>query len=315
MGRGNIIMIVTGLGQCCLDFLALVDSYPEADTKKEAMEIRQQGGGPVATALVALSRLGVKCMFHGVVGDDEEGGKISRSLLDEGVDVDGLVVRQGARSQRAFIVVDAETAGRTIFWKRPTARPIAPEELGEGFLRGDGSAFVLLDGLMEEASLYAARKAGTLGVPVMLDAGRLRPGMLDIAGVSDYVVASSEFARQMDWYESGGLSPERVRGAIKEHGLKVVTVTLGEEGSVTVPGSGGEVIRTPAFKVSAVDTTGAGDVFHGGYIYGLLKGWDIYETLRFASAFAALKCRRLGGRAGIASLEETLEYIETQRKP
>ncbi len=122
--------VVTGLGQCCLDSLVLVDGYPPADSKKEVLAWHEQGGGPVATALVALSRLGVSCRFYGITGDDEAGEKIRQSLSEEGIDVRGLVRRRGALSQRAFIVVDRSSAKRTIFWKRPTGDPLRPEELG-----------------------------------------------------------------------------------------------------------------------------------------------------------------------------------------
>jgi ribokinase len=157
---------------------------------------------------------------------------------------------------------------------------------------------------MKDVSLYALERARSLGVPVMLDAGRLRDGMLELAGFSDYVVASSEFARELGYRDD----PEEFFGKTKELVPGTFTVTLGEEGSVTCVED--KVFSVPACKVEAVDTTGAGDVFHGGYIYGLLRGWDLEKTIRFASAFAALKCRRVGGRAGIPMLEEALELME-----
>lgn len=298
-------MKVTGIGQCSLDYLALVDSYPDADTKKEILEWHEQGGGPVATALVALSRLGVKCSFHGVAGDDDAGDKIRRSLVEEGVDVSGLVTRRASSSQVAFIAVEKETGRRTIFWKRPAGGPLRREELGAGFLEGSG--MLLLDGLMPEVSLYAAEQAQKHSVPVMLDAGRMRPGMIELARLSDYVVGSEEFARDL------GLEPTR-ETLFREReklGVKVLTITLGRRGSVTVA-SQGEYFDTPAFKIGAVDTTGAGDVFHGGYIYGLLRGWDLGETLTFASALAALKCTKVGGRAGIPKLDEVMKFLKKE---
>src|SRR3990172_13204057 len=113
-------MIVTGIGQCSLDYLALVDAYRGVDTKKEVLEWHEQGGGPVATALVTLCRLGVACRFFGVIGDDEAGEKIRRSLLREGVGVTGLVKRRNASSQVAFVAIEQGTARRTIFWRRPS---------------------------------------------------------------------------------------------------------------------------------------------------------------------------------------------------
>ncbi|HEX8948408.1 MAG TPA: PfkB family carbohydrate kinase [Dissulfurispiraceae bacterium] len=294
-------MHASGLGQCSLDYLAVVDTYPQLDTKREVREWLEQGGGPVATALATLSRLGVSCRFYGITGDDSEGERIRKSLVDEGIDVSGLVARENASSQVAFIAIEKETAKRTIFWKRPTGSPLSAEELGPGF--PGGSDFLILDGLMSDASLYAARAAREAGIPVMLDAGRMRPGMLEIARTADYVAGSEEFARDLGW----GLSPDSLHAERKKLGAKVLTITLGARGSVTASDDG--AFQTPAFEVRAVDTTGAGDVFHGAYIYGLMRKWGIRDTVIFASATAALKCTKLGGRTGIPRLDEVMEFL------
>jgi sulfofructose kinase len=297
----NWSMIVTGLGQCSLDYLAVVDVYPAADTKKEVLQWNEQGGGPVATALVALSRLGIKCRFYGVVGDDDAGQKIRQSLIDEGVDVSGLVARTNASSQIAFIAVEKGTAKRTIFWKRPTGEFLNPGELPGDFLAG--SYFLLLDGLMKDCSLCAAERARARGIPVMLDAGRMHPGMIEIARLSDYLVASAEFAKDNGWSMDGAV----LLGERERLGVRALTVTKGEHGSITAFEGG--FFDTPAFQVEAVDTTGAGDVFHGGYIYGLLHGWPLDRTVRFASAMAALKCLKIGGRTGIPELSEVEKFL------
>jgi ribokinase len=295
-------MFVVGIGQCSWDYLAIVEQFPSIDTKAEVSDWVEQGGGPVATALVTLARFGIPCRFHGVVGDDEEGGKISRSLVCEGI-ADGCVVtRKNAASQKAFIAIEKRTGSRTIFWTRPSGRPLSPGEVSSGFL--DGCSFLLLDGLMTEVSLFAADQAGKRGIPVMLDAGRNRPGMLDIAGRCDYLVAAEQFALDLGW--DGTSSGFQV---LSEHvGAGVTTLTLGDRGSITCCGS--EMITVPAFKVPVVDTTGAGDVFHGGYLYGLLNNLDLRDTILFASAAAALKCVRIGGRAGIPELAETLRFLD-----
>jgi ribokinase len=297
-------MNVTGLGQCALDNLFIIDSFPASDTKKEVMEWTVEGGGPVATALAAISRLGVSCKFFGITGDDEAGNKIAKSLIAENIDIKGLLKRSQSDSQVAFISVEQSTGKRTIFWKRPSAGPLMPDELPNDFL--DGSDFLLLDGLMTEASLFAAERARGMSIPVMLDAGRLHSGMTKLASMCDYVVASEEFAREYAG-DSTSFSAEHALVKMKPFGAKAATVTLGSRGSVT--DCGDEVFHVPAFNVNAVDTTGAGDVFHGGYIYGLLQHWDIKRVVRFASAFAALKCRKLGGRAGIPGLEEVEAFI------
>ncbi len=294
-------MVVVGIGQCAWDMLAVVDRFPQADTKKEVLVWEEQGGGPVATALTALSRLGVASRFYGVIGDDRQGAAIRQSLVEEGVDVAGLVTRSDASSQTAFIAIDKSTGTRTIFWKRPSGDPFRMEELPLDFL--SGADFLLLDGLMKDVSLFGARQARMAGVPVMLDAGRVREGMLELARMSDYVVGSEEFARELGWKDD----PASFRQVVRRQGFGITTITLGARGSITFAGD--EVISCPAFPVEVVDTTGAGDVFHGGYLYGLLQNWPLKDTIRFASAVAALKCRKLGGRAGIPRLAEVQEFL------
>lgn len=300
-------MKVSGIGQCSLDYFLVVDRYPEQDTKREVLESAVSCGGPVATALVTLSRLGLLSTFYGIIGDDCGGRNITQSLLFEKVQTTGLLTRNDSSSQTAFIVVEKGTGKRTIFWKRPSAAPLAPEELPADF-PGDAD-FLLLDGLMVDVSLYAAKMARERGVPVMLDAGNLRAGMRELIPLCDYVVCSEEFARDI----GGGVDaayPERALECITSMGSETATVTLGDKGSVTTSGS--VRFHTPAFSIQAVDTTGAGDVFHGGYIYGILKGWDLRDVVRFASACASLKCRRLGGREGIPFLEEVEEFLRNQ---
>ncbi len=300
-------MAVMGIGQCAWDMLAVVDRFPQSDTKKEVFVWEEQGGGPAATALVALSRLGVPCRFYGVIGDDNEGEAIRKSLIEEGVDVTGLVKRSNASSQTAFIAIDKSTGTRTIFWKRPSSDPLQVEELPPDFL--SNAEFLLLDGLMKDVSAFAARQARKLGIPVMLDAGHVREGMLELARMSDYVVGSEEFARELGWKDDpGSFSHE-----IKRLGFGITTITLGVRGSVTYAGT--ETISCPAFPIEIVDTTGAGDVFHGGYLFGLLQKWPLKDTIRFASATAALKCRRLGGRAGIPRLSEVQQFLQARGNP
>ena len=295
-------MKVTGLGQCAWDYLATVENYPAADTKCETGAWFEQGGGPVATALVSLSRLGIDCAFHGVTGDDETGEKIRQSLSDEGIETEGLLKREGGVSQKAFIAVEKEGGKRTIFWQRPSGEVLKTEELGDDFL--EKSDFLLLDGLMTETSLFAAKKARGKGVPVLLDAGSARPGMVDLARECDYVVGSERFAKDIGWEGNPAKFSERLT-ALR---LGLTTITLGERGSLTFKEN--KLIEMPAFPVEVVDTTGAGDVFHGGYIYGLLQDLTIEEVLRFASVLAAMKCRKSGGRTGLPTLDEVTRFLD-----
>ena len=218
-------MKVTGIGQCAFDNLFIIDGFPAPDTKKEISESATAGGGPVATALVSLSRLGVACSFHGIIGDDEAGTRIADSIRSEKVDVSGLLIRPGSSSQVAYIAVEKESGKRTIFWKRPSAEPLKPHELSDDFL--DDTDFLLLDGLMAETSLYAARKARERNVPVMLDAGRVREGMIELARLCDYVVCSEEFAAELAGSEKS-CDIEKAVIKMKPFNAKAFTITLGD---------------------------------------------------------------------------------------
>jgi len=281
---------VVGFGQCALDLLGTVPEWPQPDTKVELPDLSLQGGGPVATALVTLARLGVSTALQGAVGADEAGRQIRAGLELEEVDCSALVTLPGRRSQTAFIAVEPHTARRTIFWHRGDAQ-LAPEQLDLEAIRG--ARVLHLDGLHLEPALQAAHTAREAGVTTVLDGGTLRPGMKRLLPWIDHAVVSQTFSEAMSPGE-----PLRTCDTLLGFGAVAATVTLGSGGSITKLRSG-HVHRQPAFKVHVVDTTGCGDVFHGGYIFGLLNDWPWPERLAFAAACAALKARAVGGRAGI----------------
>jgi ribokinase len=157
------------------------------------------------------------------------------------------------------------------------------------------------DGLFAEASLAACKAAKEAGVQVVVDAGTLREGMLELAGSSDYFLASETFAKAF----AGSDKPLEACQKLAELGPRVAGVTLGPKGYVAL--AEGRVIERPAYPAEAVDTTGCGDVFHAGFIYGVIQGWDVEKSLDLAAWSAAMVSRKLGGRAGIPSLEELTE--------
>lgn len=285
---------VVGLGQCCLDVLTSVDEYPPVDSKCEYTDRVIQGGGPVGTALVALARWGLRTAAIAVVGDDDFGPMIRHSLDEEGVDTEGLVVRPGGTSQFAFIAAEAGAGTRTVFWRRPTGKPLSPGEVDLDRIR-TARAFHT-DGLLIDAALAGARAARDAGVPVIVDAGTLREGMLDLARLSDYFVVSEKFGRQL----AGGDDPEGACRRLAEMGPRVVGVTLGARGYVAL--IDGDSIVRPAYDVDAVDTTGCGDVFHAGITYGAVQGWDAERGLDLGAWAAAQVSLNLGGRTNIPNL-------------
>ncbi|MBW2019514.1 MAG: sugar kinase [Deltaproteobacteria bacterium] len=289
-----------GLGQCALDYIGKIDAYPPPDVKCEFSDMVIQGGGPVATALVALARWGLSCVFAGVLGDDLFSSMIKASLDGEGIDTSGVLVRKGFDSQFAFIVAEPGSGRRTIFWRRPTGPPPSPDEINYSII--SRAKVVLTDGLFLEAALAACTAARKAGGHVVVDAGSLREGMLDLARLSDYFIASETFATAL----VGDDKPMEACKRLAELGPRVVGVTLGPRGYVAL--AQGKVIKKSAYPVEAIDTTGCGDVFHAGFIYGLIQGWDIEKSLDFAAWAAAMVSRKLGGRAGIPSLKALLKH-------
>jgi ribokinase len=248
----------------------------------------------VATALVALSRWGLACALAGVCGDDFFGAMIRESLEREGVDTRGLVAREGHGSQFAFIVAEPGVGRRTVFWRRPTGEALRPGEIDLASVR---SAKVLhTDGLFAEASLAAAREARRAGVAVVVDAGSLRDGMIDLARTSDYFIASEKFAREL----VGEDDPAGACRRMIELGPRLAGVTLGKRGYVA--SFDGRIIERPAYEVEVVDTTGCGDIFHAGVTFGVVCGWTVEKSLGFAAWAAARSSTRLGGRDGIPSI-------------
>ncbi len=275
---------VFALGQCVVDRLALVDRLPAADEKAEVASIREECGGPAATASVALARWGRRCAFAGVVGDDPEGRRIREDLEAEGVEP-RLLVRTGETSQFAFVAVERGSGRRRIYWRRPSGAAPTPLEIDPPAAR-----VFLTDGLFGEASVAAAAQAQV----VVVDAGTLRDGTRKMIPHADIFVSSESFARDY----AGG--PRATVEKLRAEGISVAGVTLGERGFLA--NVAGQWLEHPAHPVETVDTTGCGDLFHAGLVEGILAGWPWDKCFDFANWAAAQAATALGGRAGIPPL-------------
>jgi sulfofructose kinase len=294
---------VVGLGQVCVDYVGRVPEYPLEDTKMEMEGFYTSCGGPAATALVTLSRLGVSTTLLSTVSDDPFGIRIAESLKQEGVDASRLKIVPGCASQFAFIAVTAGEGKRTVFWNRSTVPALTGKEVS---LKAFPKARILhLDGLMLDASVAAAKQAKAIGMTVVMDAGTLREGTLELLPQVDVLIASETFA---DPLVGPGVSRESVLRKLRKLGPRQVVITLGREGSIGL--DKGRVVRQDSFSVRSKDTTGAGDVYHGGYIYGLLKGWNMADCMNFASAAAALKCTNGQGWRGISQLDAVKDLMK-----
>lgn len=297
---------VVGLGYCALDYLCVVENYPELDEKVGMRDFVIQGGGITATAMAAVGRLGGRARFIGKVGDDDFGGRILSGLEEEGVDISRVLVQPGGTSQFSFVVVHRRTGKRTIFAHGGTARFEPGEISREDVL----CARVLqVDAHHFAPAVLAASWAREAGIPVVMDAGSLREGSEELVRHVDHLIASELFARQFVGSEEALSSAREFLES--EHEKRTLTaVTLGPLGCIYACKDG--IIHQPAFEVEIVDTTGAGDVFHGAFSFGLSRGWHYPEIVEFASAVAALKCTKLGGRAGIPTFLEALGFLRSR---
>jgi sulfofructose kinase len=279
-----------------MDTICIVPKFPSPNTKTHMHEVRVEPGGQVATALATCARLGLRARYIGSVGSDNWGKAQLASLRDEKLELSVREV-EGAASQVAVILLEEGVGERTILWRRDPKLQFPVEALQREMIT---SARVLhIDGCDSEAALQAARWAREAGLPVVIDIDEVYgESTHELLRLVDYLIAGSDFAED----------PAELAA---RYGCKVVGITRGADGAVFI--DRGRLFVSPAFKVPVADTTGAGDVFHGGFIYGLLQNWSLEDVIRFAHAVAAMKCMHVGARRGIPTLQQVREFLDRNR--
>jgi sulfofructose kinase len=296
---------VVGMGLNSVDFLCLVPEFPTSNSKMRIRRFEKSGGGQVATAMVALSRWGVKAKYIGKVGSDELGRFSLESIRQEGVDVSSVTMEQDTGNQFSTVIVDGRSGDRTILWDRDDRLMYRDGELRrEDVCSG---RLLHLDGHDIRAAIRCAEWARQAGIPTVLDVDKLEPLTPELIRSIDFLVTSSRFPSLF----TGISNREKAFMELQKHISGFLCTTQGPEGAMALVE--GEILHVKGFKIEAVDTTGAGDVFHAGFIYGLLQNWEVSEILRFANVAAALKCRDLGGRRGIPRLLEIQELLAQYR--
>lgn len=290
-----------GLGFCSNDYLAVLPEIP-IDNKLQMLEHLVQGGGPAATAAVAAARLGVNASFIGIVGDDEPGKRIIRDFESENVSTDGIRIREGAESAVGYCWIEQPTGKRSVAWTRGTLKELQADEVDFELIRN--AKILHIDGHNPKAALAAVKEAEKHNVIVNFDAGTLRDGVTELLPYVTILITSELFARQY----SGEEDLEKALLKLGEIGAPVTGLTMGEHGSLLL--DNGKILHCPAFKIKPVDTTGAGDVFHAAFGVRYLETQDLMECARFASAVSAIKCLKLGGRAGIPNRKEVDEFLK-----
>lgn len=296
---------VVGVGICALDLAFEVSRYPGPDEKMRADRFCRQGGGLVATALVTVARLGGRCAYVGRLGDDALSQFVVDEFDAEGVDTRYVQRVKGASVLTAVIVaVPAQESRMIVFSDEANPVPTA-EQIPEEAIQK--SRVLHVDNFYPEAALRAAEIARAAGVPVTADMEPRGAPAQPFLELCDYVVVPLELAQvlygEVDMKEAAAALFDE----IAPHGGRAAAVTCGSAGAFLVSGS--EQVFQPAYKADVVDTTGCGDVFHGAFALGIAEGWPLKKVMAFSAATAALKCRKLGGRAGIPRRQEVEEFL------
>ncbi len=295
-----------GFGLNAVDHLVVVPHYPEYDTKVRLVEHQRGAGGETASAMTALRRLGMRTAYAGRFGSDDAGRFGLESLRAEGVDVSFAEVVEGAENQIAYILIDERTGERTVIWDRDERLYYKESEAPRGFAQK--GRVLHMDGHDTRARARVAREARAAGTVVSLDVDNVYEGLEELLPHVDVLVSSQEFPRRLTGIDGEHAALVEMKTRLRPDA--VVGMTMGERGAVVF--HGGVFIESPAFNVpgGCHDTTGAGDAFHAGFIYGMLRGEEIEGCLTLGCAVAALKCRALGARTALPTTQE-LERLLT----
>ena len=295
--------IVT-LGLNSVDLVGVVASYPERNTKHSLRTFARLPGGQMATAAVACARLGWRASYIGTFGDDDLGRFARESLLQEGIDLESSQTASDATNQFAIVLVDAQSGERTVLWHRHPALAIDPATIQPAMVTS--GRMLVVDCHNTPAATQAARYARENGIPTIIDVERVRPGIHELLRHISAIIAAESFPSELTGHGEHGRALHAMADEFPE---ALLCVTLGDRGSLAL--CNGREIRTPAFNVTCVDSTGAGDAFRGGFAAACLRApeGELEEVLRYANAVAALNCRALGARGGLPTRAEVEDLL------
>lgn len=294
---------IVGIGACVMDTLVSVPYYPNEDTKLRAESSKPAGGGPVATGLVAAAKLGCETEYIGILSDDAGGRFLKDDFKKYGVGTDNITVKSGYRSFTSVIWLSAETSSRTCVFDKGNLPPL---ELSEKQIQAVKNAELLMvDGNEMDAAVEAAKIARENGVKVLYDAGGLYDGVRELLPLADILIPSEEFALSITGCEKAEDAALMLYGTYRP---EVVIITQGKRGGIIFDGN--NITDYPAFPAKAVDTNGAGDVFHGAFAAAVVKGFDYEKCCHFSSAVSAIKCTGVGARESVPDFETVKKYLK-----
>jgi len=286
---------VVGIGENSVDVVYRVPHLPGTGEKVRVGSCRRLLGGQVATTLATCAALGLRTRYVGAFGNDDHGRLIRSELEQRGIDTTHATVRY-APNRHAVILVDEQTGERIVVWQRDALLQISPGDLPDDVLAG--SRVVHLDNVDEDAAIAAAERARAAGLVVTTDIDEVRTRTPELIAAASFPILAEHVPRAL----TGEADPERALRALRRRHDGMLCVTLGARGSMLLAGD--RLYEAPAFRVDAVDTTGAGDVFRGAVIVSLLRGDAPDAMLRFANAAAAISCTREGAIGGVPNLHE-----------
>lgn len=295
---------VLGIGANSVDFVHLLPGYPQQQGSFAKMKIHEQticAGGQMATALSTCASLGLRAKYIGATGTDDNGKRIREELARRGVDMTDAVIRDSP-NQFAVILVDESSGERIVLWDRDDRLQLRERELPAEIIRS--TRLVHVDDVDQAAAIRAARIGRDAGLPVTSDIDRIN----DLTEQLVSAVTIPILAEHVPEHLTGEKDPERALRKLRARHAGLLCVTLGARGAMALDGD--ELHYSPGFQVQAADTTGAGDVFRGGFICALLNGRSTAETLRFANAAAAASCTRLGAMNGVPTMAEVQRLMD-----
>lgn len=272
------------LGQVSIDHIYSLNFYPLEDSKSEVKSLQKSLGGPAAIAGATISRLGEKIKFIGLTSSDDDGEFIKKELKKYKMDLSLLHISK--TSQKAFITVNNKSGSRTIFYELPVTKNPKGLSLNRNDLKAIKDApLLMVDSMFLNASLNALKIARENNVPTIIDTGSYKKGITKLLKYCDHIVVPEEFSKKY------GINHKNTIDKLKKFKPLSITITLGPKGSITWSLDRSKTFKTPALKIKAIDTTGAGDAFHGAYAFGITQNFSIEKTLKLATIVAGLKCQ------------------------
>lgn len=300
--KEKIYYDAVGLGGVTLDYLCCVNHLGRNDKVSFIEEVQYSVGGCVPTALTTIQRLGGASVLISQLGDDWMGSKILKGLKGEGICCDGVEFDKENSSPFSFVQINKKTGERAITYYPGASESIVFNNKGRNLI--DRSKALIIDGLITTEDIKAAEYASKTNKPVLMDANVIFKNTYELLPYINYLVISENFLYEYSKSKNIESSLKKIKN---DFNPEILVATLGKKGSVVILDN--KIVHIESFSVNEVDTTGAGDVYHGGFLFGILKGWDIKDIMIFSSAVAALKCTSSGGWKGIPDMDTVVRFL------